>query len=228
MGVSDGHVLESGNTTSKTAAWSVILPPAMAGSDAQIIQAVLDGDVERYAELVDKYQDAALKLAFSLLGNYEDAKDASQEAFLSAYQSLGRFRGGARFSTWLYRIVVNECKDVYKHRARQPAVVATVGAPDPETDEGCLFIDVEDTAAGPSEQLEDRELAHQLSTAIGRLPMKQRTAFLLHHVHGLALDEVAEIMRCRLGTVKSHVFRATECLRGQLAPWMKKEGISWT
>lgn len=190
---------------------------AMAGSDVEIIQAVLDGDVDRYAELVDKYQDAALKLAFSLLGNDEDAKDASQEAFISAYRSLGRFRGGAKFSTWLYRIVVNECKDVYKRRARQPSVVATVGEPDAAMDGACLFVDVEDPAASPRDQLENRELGRQLSAAIGVLPMKQRTAFLLHHVHGLPLEEVASVMRCRLGTVKSHVFRATEHLKEALS-----------
>ncbi|MBI2496080.1 MAG: sigma-70 family RNA polymerase sigma factor [Candidatus Omnitrophica bacterium] len=79
--------------------------------EEEVIQAVLRGDVDRYAELVDKYQAWARRVAFSLLGNYEDARDASQEAFVSAYRSLGRFRASAAFSTWLYRIVVNECKD---------------------------------------------------------------------------------------------------------------------
>lgn len=218
MGVLDGYPLVRGDATiKKGVAWSVILPTAMAGSDAQIIQAVLDGDADRFADLVDTYQDAALKLAFSLLGNYEDAKDASQEAFISAYRSLGRFRQGAKFSTWLYRIVVNECKDVYKRRARQPVVVATVGEPDPDADSACLFVDVEDPAASPSVQLANRELAHRLSAAIRGLPMKQRTAFLLHHVHGLSLEEVASVMRCRLGTVKSHVFRATDHLKEALS-----------
>lgn len=184
----------------------------MGGSDAEVIQAVLDGDVDRFAELVDRHQEHALKLAFSLLGNYEDAKDASQNAFVSAYRSLRRFRGGAKFSTWLYRIVVNECKDVYKRRARQPLVVATVGEPNPDAN-GMLFVDVEDPAAGPSDQLANQELGHRISAAIGGLPMKQRTAFLLHHVHGLPLAEVASVMRCRLGTVKSHIFRATDHLK---------------
>lgn len=189
----------------------------MADSDVEIIEAVLDGDVDRYAELVDKYQDVAIKVAFSMLGDYEDARDASQEAFVSAYRSLGRFRGGAKFSTWLYRIVVNECKDVYRRRARQPSVVATVGEPDAALDGAGLFVDVEDSAASPRDQLANRELGKQLSAAIGRLPMKQRTAFLLHHVHGLPLEEVAAVMRCRLGTVKSHIFRATDHLKEALS-----------
>lgn len=203
--------------------WDVILPTPMV-SEAETIRAVLDGDVERYAELVEKYQAAALRLAFSFLGNYEDARDAAQDAFVRAYQSLARFRARAQFSTWLYRIVVNVCKDVYRTRARRPVAVATVGTPDPEDrDDPTLFVDVADPAAGPSDHAANRELSRRLTDAIGALPMNQRTAFLLHHVHGLALEEVSAVMGCRLGTVKSHVFRASESLRRQLAPWLTQE-----
>ncbi len=207
-----------GCTGRRTIVWSVILPSAMDGTDAQAIQAVLDGDVDRYAKLVDAYQGPALRLAFSLLGNYEDAQDAAQEAFVSAYRSLSRFRGGAKFSTWLYRIVVNECKDVYKRRARQPRAVTGVGDRGDEGDDPILF--VSDPTASPSDQVANRELSGRLSRAIGTLSMKQRTAFLLHHVQGLSLEEAAAVMGCRVGTVKSHIFRATEALRSQLAPWL--------
>ena len=196
----------------------------MAGSDADTIQAVLDGAVDRYAELVDKYQGAAIRLAFSFLGNYEDARDVSQDAFVSAYRSLGRFRRDSRFSTWLYRIIINACKDAYRRRARQPVAVAAVGDPAEECNApGTLFVDVADPGADPSEQVANQELSRRLSAAIGRLPMKQRTAFLLHHVHGLPLEEAAAVMGCRVGTIKSHIFRATASLRVQLAPWLGKE-----
>lgn len=220
------HAVRYARTVSR-ASWNVILPLSMATQDADVIQAVLAGDVDRYAELVDRYQEPALKLAFSLLGNYEDAKDVSQEAFLSAYRALARFRGQAKFSTWLFRIVINECKDAFKHRSRRPMVVASVGPPDGvEEDEATLFVvDVDDPAAGPREQLAQRELAERLAAAIGRLPMKQRTAFVLHRLHGLALEDAAAVMRCRVGTVKSHVFRATESLRQQLTPWVGQEGL---
>jgi len=209
--------------TGRGVPWSVILPAIMDASDAQAIQAVLRGDVDRYAELVEKYQGPARRLALSLLGNDEDAKDVSQEAFVSAYRSLGRFRGDAKFSTWLYRIVVNECKDAYKRRAHQPRVVASVGEPDSEQDGPTLFIDVHDPAASPGDQLANRELGRRLSRAIEELPLKQRTAFVLHHVHGMALAEVAVVMGCRVGTVKSHVFRATAHLRTTLTPWVREE-----
>jgi RNA polymerase sigma-70 factor (ECF subfamily) len=88
-----------------------------------------------------------------------------------------------------------------------------------------LFVEAADPSAGPREHVANDELGERLSGAIGQLPMKQRTAFLLHHVHGLALEEVAAVMGCRAGTVKSHVFRATEHLRGLLQPWLAKEGF---
>jgi len=197
----------------------------MEPSDAETIQAVLNGDVDRYAELVDKYHGPAVRLAFSFLGNHEDARDVSQEAFVSAYRSLDRFRRTAKFSTWLYRIIVNKCKDACRRRARQPATVASVGSSDlqDDPDEGLFVVDVADPGADPGARLAHQELARTLSAAIGCLPMTQRTAFVLHHVHGLSLEEAAGVMGCRLGTVKSHVFRATESLRRHLAPWVKED-----
>jgi RNA polymerase sigma-70 factor (ECF subfamily) len=196
-------------------------------SDAQVIAAVLDGAIDRYAELVEKYQDQAIRLAFSLLGDYEDAREVSQEAFVAAYRALGRFRGEAKFSTWLHRIVVNGCKDAWRRQRRRPSIAATIASQPPSDagDQG-LFVDVDDPVAGPREQLANRELSRRISDGIQGLPMKQRAAFLLHHVEGLPLEEVARVMRCRIGTVKSHVFRATMRLRQELAPWAAREGWS--
>ena len=193
----------------------------MTDSDAEIIQAVLAGDVERYAELVDKYQGPAIRLAFSVLGDYEDARDVSQDAFISAYRALGRFHGHAKFSTWLYRIVINACRNTQRRRWRQPAA-ARIGPPDPGDDAESLF-EPDDPSADPGARARNRELGAMLSDAIGRLPLQQRTAFLLHHVHGCSLEEAAGIMTCRLGTVKSHLFRATAALRVQLASWRAQE-----
>ena len=196
--------------------------PLMADSDAQAIAAVRQGEVDRFAELVERYQAQAIRLAYTFLGNYEDARDVSQDAFVSAYRALAGFRGGAKFSTWLYRIVINKCKDAYKRRARQLAIAGRVGVPESSDDES-FFIDVDDPSAGPSEQLVNRELGSQLTQAIRELPMQQQTAFLLHHVHGLALEAAAEVMGCRIGTVKGHIFRATESLRQRLTPWLTEE-----
>jgi RNA polymerase sigma-70 factor (ECF subfamily) len=190
----------------------------MDGDDAAIICAVLDGDTERFAELVDRYQQPTLRLAFSLLGSAADAQDASQEAFVSAYRALGRFNSRSKFSTWLYRIVVNKCHDLARSRSRLPRTVSVVGPVDPDAD-GTYFVDIEDSASDARGRAVNQELARALSVAIEGLPMKQRSAFALHHLQGMALDEVAAVMHCRVGTVKSHVFRATEVLRVAMSPW---------
>ena len=228
MAIAAGYVLERAvglpRVCRREVVWSVILPSAMADPDQEVIQAVLDGDAQRYAELVDRYQQPMRRLAFGLLGNDEDAKDASQEAFVKAYQSLRRFRGEGKFSTWLYRIVVNVCQDAYRRRARQPMVAAQVGVQDESQEHGTFFVDVEDPTASPRDRAANQELSRQLSGAINALPQRQRTAFVLHQLHGMPLEDVAAVMRCRLGTVKSHVFRATEHLRVRLRPWVTEEG----
>ena len=192
-------------------------------SDLEIIQAVPQGDVERYGELVQRYQLAAWKLAFSFVGNMEEAKDVSQNGFVKAYRHLHRFRAGAKFSTWLYRILANECKDSLRRKVRQPEMVPMAAESEASLDgEGPLF-EPADPGANPRHAAANREMAGRLSQAIRRLPMKQRSAFLLHHVNGLPLAEVSQVMGCRVGTVKAHLFRASESLRVGLGPFLTVE-----
>ncbi|MBI3087949.1 MAG: sigma-70 family RNA polymerase sigma factor [Candidatus Omnitrophica bacterium] len=187
-------------------------------SDADIIEAVLRGETDRYAELVTRYQLAAWKLAYSFIGNVEDAKDVSQNGFVKAYQHLRDFRGRAKFSTWLYRIIVNECKDFFKRQARRPAAASLVA--ESYDDESVVF-ELADPGGTPHQILVDRELAVQLNQAIQMLPHQQQTAFILHHLHGIAVEDVAQMMDCRAGTVKAHLFRACEQLRARLSPYLQ-------
>lgn len=203
--------------------WDVILPQIqiMDDADAQVVQAVLAGDVDQYARLVDRYQQQALRVAFSLLGNGEDAKDAAQDAFISAYRALRSYNGSAKFSTWLYRIVVNKCKDFYRSRQRRPKTIGiTVDGGSADAQDQTFFIDVDDPQADPQARALNKELSRQLSCGITHLPMKQRSAFVLHHLHGFSLEETAAVMHCSIGTVKSHLFRACASLRTHLGPWV--------
>jgi len=192
-------------------------------TDPEVIDAVLGGDVERYAELVSRYQLAAWKLAYSFVGNFEDAKELSQNGFAKAYQHLRTFRRRAKFSTWLYRIIVNECKDFFKRTARRPRTVSL--SPDPDAEDPVVF-DVADPSGDPSDTMANLELARQLQAAINALSGNQRAAFVLHHVDGLSLDEVSEIMCCRVGTVKAHLFRACQQLRARLGPSVRWEATT--
>ncbi len=194
----------------RTAVNDGTLCPDMA-DDAEVIEAVLRGESDRYGELVDRYQLAAWKLAYGLVGNFEDAKELSQNGFVKAYRHLRQFRGKSRFSTWLYRIIVNECKDFFKSKTRQPLLVS-LSCGDPETDEPILF-ETADPAGDPRDVMENKEMAKKISRAIQMLPLKQRAAFVLCRLNGLSLAEAAGTMGVRLGTVKAHLFRAMENLR---------------
>ena len=183
--------------------------------ETEIIAAVLQGEKERYGELVSRYQLAAWKLAYSLVGDWEEAKDLSQNGFVKAYRNLRSFRAGARFSTWLYRIIANECKDFLRRRRRRPELLVLRGCAGDDEEDSAL--DPPDPGAGPREAAQDRELAGKLARAIGRLTMNQRAAFSLHHLNGLPLEEVSHVMGCHEGTVKVHLFRAAQNLRRALA-----------
>ena len=193
--------------------------------DGEIIEAVLSGDTERYGELVERYQQTAWRVAYGLVGNFEDAKDLSQNGFVKAFQRLRGFRREARFSTWLYRIVANESKDFLRRRARRPATVALEQSWDPQSEDPILF-EVPDPRGNPRETVSDRELAAMLSVGVEQLPIKQRTAFALRHFQGLSVEEIAQVMGCRQGTVKAHLFRANEHLRRMIGPFVKQEGDS--
>ena len=189
-------------------------------SDAEIIEAVLQGDVERYGELVERYQLAAWKLALGFVGNAEDARELAQNGFVQAYRRLRQFRGEAKFSTWLYRIIANECKDFFRARARRPETVS-LSVDNPEEDS--IPFELADPGGDPRDALASRELAARIARALERLPMGQRTAFVLHRLNGLPLREVSEVMGCRVGTVKAHLFRATETLRVLVESFLKTE-----
>ncbi len=192
-------------------------------TDPEVIEAVLRGELDQYAVLVDRYERAALQLAFSFVGNFEDAKEISQNGFVKAYQKLAAFRREAKFSTWLYRIVVNECKDFLRRKARRPGFVSLGQGRGEEEGEMELF-EVADPKGDPRQLLQEKELGRRLSRAIGRLSERQKTAFCLHHVNGFSQEEVSQVMGCRLGTVKAHLARAAEALRESMEPYLKGQG----
>jgi len=196
-------------------------------TDTEIIEAVLGGDADRYAELVTRYQLAAWKLAYGFVGNAEDARDISQNGFVKAFRHLRAFRRRSQFSTWLYRIIVNECKDFFKRKARQPQLVLLSANPGLDDSDDPILFEVADPAGDPRDALANEELAKTLGEAMRTLPRNQRTAFVLHHLHGMPLAEVSEVMGCRIGTVKAHLFRACEQLRIRLAPYVSGHVARW-
>jgi len=160
----------------------IALPGGQPG-DEVLIGRVLDGDVEAYAMLVQRHQRSAVQLAYSFVGNFEDARELSQNGFVKAYRALPTFRGRAKFSTWLYRIIANECKDFFRAKARRPRLVSLTT----DAGEESVIFDVEDPSGDPSDAVTRLETARQLQAAIRTLAGKQRgDANRLDHAAGIS------------------------------------------
>ena len=180
-----------------------------------LIKDARKGDLDAFNGLVLHYQDMAYNVAFRIIGEHGAAGDATQEAFISAYQKLEQYRGGS-FKAWLLRIVSNSCYDELRRRKRQP-----VSPLKPEMDDGELLEEptwLEDNAASPEEQSEQAELQEAIQHCIGELDEKFKTVLVLVDVEGLDYETASEAASAPLGTVKSRLARARErvqdCLQG--------------
>ena len=168
------------------------------------------GDADAFNLLVEKYQQQVYNFALRMLGSAEAAADVTQEAFLSAFRNMARFRGGS-FRGWLFRIVSNACYDELRSRQRQPstsleALMEDSGNP----------IDFPNGAESPEDRTLRLELAWYLQRALQALPPDQRMVVLLCDVHGLSYEEIAEVTGTNLGTVKSRLSRGRAHLRDYL------------
>jgi RNA polymerase sigma-70 factor, ECF subfamily len=180
-----------------------------------LIQDALDGNLDAFNGLVLHYQDMAYNVAFRIMGEYDAAGDATQEAFISAYQKLEQYRGGS-FKAWLLRIVTNACYDELRRRQRQPVTPLK-----PELNDGEMLEDpywMEDEDASPEEQSEEAELQAAIQHCIRALDEKFRTVLVLVDVQGLDYDTAAQAAGTPVGTIKSRLARARErvqeCLQG--------------
>lgn len=177
-----------------------------------------DGDLAAFNVLVERYQRPLYNLCLRMLASPEAAEDATQESFIHAFRSIRTFRGGS-LRSWLFRIGVNACYDEMRRRRARPAV--SLDRPMREEERR---IDVPDDAPAPHEHAERRELAEALQDALACLAPEQRLAIILADVHGLDYSEVAVVMNCSLGTVKSRISRGRQQLRvilrasGELLP----------
>ncbi len=173
-------------------------------SDAELVAAVLAGDIEAFSGLVRRYEDACVRFAVRMLGSRVDADDALQSAFMRAFRSLRSCRDPDRFGGWLYQIVVNECR-TYASRQRRRELRFT-----PATDA------IERAVAPGSEPEEDADVGGHIENALGMLPAEQREAFLLKHVEEMTYEEMAEMTGVSISALKMRVKRACDGLRDLL------------
>lgn len=184
--------------------------------DMELIERTRRGDREAFDELVRRYERQVYNLAYRLTGNYDDASDVVVEAFVRAFQGLHTFRGDAHFGTWLYRVVLNAFYDSRK-RAKGPQHTVSLEQ-DLELEGDTLARQIEDTSPGPQELVEQREREQVLQRAINQLPPERRVLIVLYHFENLSYEEIAELLRLPVGTVKSRLNRARLALRELLEP----------
>ncbi len=181
--------------------------------DAAWVKAALAGDTNAFGRLVEAYQRVAVSTAYRLLSNSDDAQEVVQDAFLKAYQSLGRLQDVHRFGAWFLRIVSN--LSLNARRARRSASRALVDGSQ-GLDGAAEAADPSQAAQGPDRRAEGRELQAAIDAALEKLPEKQRLALLLFSVEGWPQKDIAELLDCSLETVKWNVFQARKRLREHL------------
>jgi RNA polymerase sigma factor (sigma-70 family) len=177
--------------------------------ESALIAAARRGNREAFNELVVHYQGLAYNVAYRVLGNVDAAADATQDAFLSAYRAMARFRGGS-FRSWLMRIVTNACYDQLRVKKRRPTTSIDEDE-DPDRQEWNV-----DPGERPEAFVVRQELGQAIQRGLETLPVDQRTAVVLSDIQGMSYDEIAEVMHTSLGTVKSRLNRGRRKLRDYL------------
>ena len=178
--------------------------------EEHLLQRARDGDQAAFEELVTLYEKKVYALTLRMCKNPEDAAEAAQEAFLSAWQGLKFFRGEASFSTWLYRLASNACVDLLRKEQRHRAAAG------PSLDDEEVYLDVADSAPSPHAIAEGNDLKEQIEAGLRALSPEHREVLILRDIHQLSYDEIAETLSLDSGTVKSRISRGRKQLRNFL------------
>jgi RNA polymerase sigma-70 factor (ECF subfamily) len=194
----------------------------MTRTDEELVARAQGGDVESFNQLIVRWERPIYALAYRVIGREEDARDVCQDAFLRAYRALPGFKGQAKFSSWLYRIALNLCRDWIRRQRRAP-----VQQLPEDTDASELAGET-----GPVESIEElvarRELTAIVEEAMSVLSEEQRTAIILKEYHGMTFQEIADMQGCPLSTVKTRLYQGLSLLRrrleqqGQVVPELVK------
>ena len=187
-----------------------------ADGDVGYVKCCQRGDAEAFAVLVRRHQKKMLNISFRIIGDYEEACDAVQEAFLHAYRAIGQFRGEARFSTWLCSIVLNHSRSHIRRRAARLRIETGFPGDSAETADRSTVNEPDSGGMSVVERLEKQELEAKVQECIGRLDAEQREVLVLRDIEGFSYEEIAGLLKLPEGTVKSRLYRARTALKDGL------------
>jgi len=187
-------------------------------TDQQLVLRAQQGDRRAFDLLVLKYQHRVLRLVGRFVRDPDQAFDLAQEAFIKAYRALANFRGESAFYTWLYRIAVNTAKNQLVATAREGYSVSLNSGGGDESDEPLPEPEALRDHATPEDMAASQELEQEIRAAISALPEDLRTALTLREMEGLSYEDIAVVMSCPIGTVRSRIFRAREAVEERIKP----------
>jgi len=188
----------------------------MKRTDEELVALATAGDPESFNQLVGRWEHRIFALAYRVIGREEDAKDVCQETFLRAFRGIKKFEGKAKFSSWLYRIALNLCRD-WLRRDRRSAVI--VSLENEEQADACLFDDKSENA---ERHVVRRDMQRVLGQAMSLLTEDQRATIVLKEFHGLTFQAIADLQGCPLSTVKTRLYQGLIIMRRKL----EKEGVA--
>jgi len=199
-----------------------------ADADAALIERIKQGDPRAFEMLVVKYQRRIERLIGRMVRDVDLVPDIAQETFIRAYRAIPQFRGDSAFYTWLYRIAVNTAKKALVELKRDPLVSESALSSRDEDDETSRVENELSDGETPDALLASKEIAVAVNAAIEALSEDLRQAITLREVEGLSYEEIAEVMNCPIGTVRSRIFRAREAIATRLRPLLDtREGERW-
>lgn len=182
-------------------------------TDEQLVARAIEGDLDAFNQLVLRWERPIYALAYRTIGREEDARDICQDTFLRAFRAIKGFKGQAKFSSWLYRIALNLCRDWMRRERRAPLA---------QVPEGLDPLELASEQAAPIEPLDETVSRREMTTAVARamasLSEVQRTAIILKEYHGLTFQEIADMLGCPLSTVKTRLYQGLTVLRRELGP----------
>ncbi|WP_026476190.1 RNA polymerase sigma factor [Alkaliphilus transvaalensis] len=178
--------------------------------EISLIEKTKQGDILSFEKLIEPYQKKAFNIAYRMLGNLEDANDITQEALIKIYKSINKFEGKSSFSTWIYSIVSNTCIDFLRKKKKSQVVYLEQ---QDDTGEKTYQIEVADEMNTPEYLFERKEMRNIIHDAINQLKVDQKEIIILRDINGFSYQEIADILKCSEGTVKSRISRARNSLR---------------